>query len=350
MANEYAQSTQGKSEVWVTKLKDIFYRPQYQARALYEIMAPDLIFDSMFPHIPTPDIAVNIEKKTASGTRFSDASDARKSYAPPWRPGADITVDTVSPGEYESHTLKTYARGFVVDLAAASNPLQMRWIAETRKRMGYWTREQINGDIVTAITNDFSVTNTDSTTMADKMEHVDADYGVETTTGTLTGVLNAANYWDEPGADPVTDVMDLGTVFGDQAGFPFELTDLFMTKNAANMFSKFVVRSGGKWAKDPTGNGYVTDKIAGVAFHQLKGDTAGWDVTVGDDYIMGLDRNWNAAETYYFTYSKLPSIGGFMNYDFWNDKATKTDHYEFMFTRRTLLREPNALCVLQVRD
>jgi hypothetical protein len=339
------------SEIWVTKLKDIFYRPQYQARALYEIMSPDLIFDEMWPHIPTPDLAVNIPKKTASGTRFSDSSDARKTYAPPWRPGADITVDTITPGEWESHTLKTYARAFVVDLAAASNPMQMQWIADTRKRIGLWMREQINADVVKAVTNDFSVTTTtDVAAIADKFEHIASDVGYEDTKGFLAGVIDSANFWDEGGADPVTDVMDLDTAFGDQDGYPFELTDLYMTKNAANMFSKFVVRAGGKWAKDPTGSGYITDQVAGVAFHALKGDTSGWDVTAGDDFVMGLDRNWPCAETYYFTYSKLPTVGGFMNYDFWNDKATKTDHYEFMFTRRTILREPRALCILQVRD
>jgi hypothetical protein len=338
------------SEVWVTKLKDIFYRPQYQARALYEIMAPDLIFDGMWPHIPTPDLAVSLEDRALSGTRFSDAGDVKKTWAPPWRPGADITVDTISKGEYKSYTLKTYARGFEVDLAAASNPLQMSNIADTRKRIGYWMREQINADVVTAVTNNFSVTNTDVGAWADKLEHVTTDYGYETTIGNLTGVLDAANYWDEAGADPVTDVMDLGVVFSDQDGYPFELTDLYMTKNAANMLSKFVVRSGGTWAKDPTSDGYVTNQVAGVAFHQLKGDTAGWTVTAGDDYIMGLDRNWPAAETYYYTYSKLPTVGDFMNYDFWHNKASKTDRYEFMFTRRTLLREPRALCILQVRN
>ena len=337
------------SEYEVTLLKDIFYRKEYQAAALLELMAPALIFDRIWPKIQVPDYSFSRPVQSASGTRFSDASDPRKEYAPPFQYGAESPLTTISPGQYKSYTIEQLANGFGVGLDARENTININWIAKTRQRKGYWFAEQINAKIVADVTNSFSVTNTDSTTMADKMEHVATDYGVETTLGHLTGILDSSYYWDEPGADPVTDIMDLSTVYNTQSGYPFVLTDIYMTTNAANMLSKFVVRSGGKWAKDPTSDGFMTDKVAGIAFHALKGDEAGWNVTVGDDYIMGLDRSRPAATTYYHTSSELPSVGD-MNVHSWFNDELLVQYYRFIFSRMTLLEEPNGLCVLKVRD
>lgn len=338
------------SESEVTLLSDIFYRKEYMAQALLELMAPELIFDNMWPSMRVPDRSVSIPKQTASGTRFSDASDVRKEYAPYWEPGAEMARATISPGEYESHTLFRHALGFDVGLDARENIVNIDEVARTRKRVGYWLAEQINAAVVTKVLNDFSITTTtDVAAIADKFEHITSDIGYEDTVGHLAAPLDSSYYWDESGADPIVDIMDLQTAFDDQDGYPFELTDIRLTKNAANLLAKFVVRNGGKWAKDPTGNGYVTDKIAGISFHSLKGDTAGWNVTAGDDYILGTDRNNPAAVTYYYLFNSLASAGK-MNVDQWYDPQLKVQHYEFIFTRTSVVREPRAMCVLKVRD
>jgi hypothetical protein len=337
------------SESQITLLTDIFYRKEYQAQALLELMAPRLIFDNLWPKLKIPDRSVSLKKQTLSAARYSDAGDPRKEIAPQWEPGADIAKVTISGGEYESHTLFRHALGFDVGLDARENIVNIDEVARTRKRVGYWLAEQINSKVVSTVLNSFSMTNTDTAAMYDKFEHITTDFGPETTIGHLVGILDAAYFWDEAGADPVTDIMDLKTVFDDQSGYPFELDTVYLTNNAANLFAKFVVRNGGKWQQSPLGNGYTTDKVAGVTFNALKGDTAGWNVTVGDDFILGLDSSNPAAVTYYYQYNELGSVGD-MNVDQWYDPRTKEQHYEFVFTRTSVVREPNAMTVLKVRD
>lgn len=336
------------SETELTLLSDIYYRKEYQGQALMEVLAPQLIFDGLWPKVATPDYNVTIPVKSVSGTRYSDASDPRKDYAPPFEYGAKIPRVTVSGKQYKAYSMGRYALGFTIGLDARENVINMSQVAETRGEIAYWLAEQINAGIIVDVTNSFSVTNTDSTTMEDTFEH-STDYGVETTLGNLTGTIDSGYYWDEAGGDPVTDVMDLKLCFENQAGWPFQLTDLYMTMKAANLISKFVVRSGGTWAKDPTSDGYMTNKVAGVSFHALKGDTAGWTVTVGDDYIMGLDRARPAARTYYHVSSELSSVGQ-MNVDSWYEPESKNWNYDFIFARKTVLHEPLGLCILKVRD
>ena len=124
------------SETELTSLTDIFYRREYMGTSLLELMAPELIFDRLWPKIQVPTQSVSIPKQTASGTRFSDASDTRKEYAPGWTPGAEIPSVTVTPGEYESHTLRAYAEGFTVPMEGKANIINIDWIAKTRRRIG----------------------------------------------------------------------------------------------------------------------------------------------------------------------------------------------------------------------
>ena len=327
---------------------DKFFRIDYQARAIADLIEPQLIFDQMFPRVRIPTRAFWYRRKSVSGTRYSDSSDVQKEYPPPFEHGGKIAK--VAPSDYEelSGTVEQYSFGFDVGLDAREEVSGIDYVVRARNATAYWMAEAINAGIVTDVLNDFSVTNTDDTAMEDMLSHSD-DFGTETTIGHLAGVLSSDYYWDEAGADPVVDILDLMTVFNNQSGYWFKATDVYMTNRALNLFNKFVINHGGTWAKDPTGTGWVTNAVGGVVFHGLKNDTAGWNQTTGDDYIWMVDRNNPAATTYYYVSSEYPNAGG-INYHTWKDDETKLQTYQFWYARRTVVREPLAMAVLKVRD
>ena len=89
------------------------------------------------------------------------------------------------------------------------------------------------------MTNNFSVTNTDDTGMADIMSHITSDFGTENTIGHLTGVLDSTYFWDEADANPIRDILDLQTVFEDKDGYNYNMTDVYMRFRDLNLLSTF---------------------------------------------------------------------------------------------------------------
>ena len=345
-----AEKPRTYSETVVPFLDDIVFRKEFQARRVMDLLSPKLIFDPMYPKIRTPSDSVTLPIQSVGGTRYSDSTDPRKRYAPEFHHGSKIPKVTISADQYKAYTLPTRTLAFDVPLSVREELRGLDTVKKTRNRMVHWLAEQINANMVVDLLNSWSVTNTDTAAMYDIMSHIATDYGPETTIGHPTGVLDAANYWDAAGANPVTDILDMATVFGNHSGYPWEATDCIMKNTELNLFNKFVISHGGDWAKDPTGPGWVTNAVGGITFHSVKNDTAGFDTTAGDGYIWMYDRANPSATTFYYADSSFPTIGGFMNYHSWFDDEKKVQTFQFWHTRRTIVEEPLAQAVLMVRN
>jgi hypothetical protein len=200
--------------------------------------------------------------------------------------------------------------------------------------------------MVSTLTNDFSITNTDDNGMEDIMSH-STDFGTETTVGHLAGSLDSTYYWDEPDANPVRDILDLQTVFEDQDGYNYSMTDVYMRYRDLHLLSTFITEVGADWVRDPLG-GFQASNIAGITFHGLK-NVAGFPTTAGDGYIMALDRNNPVGQTYQSFSKEFPQANN-MSFHSYMDDATHDFHYQMFYTRGTVVVEPLSMAVLRVRD
>ena len=331
--------------------KDSFLRPEFQARDLDELLDSLLIFDDILPKqtVDATTFSYQIETDGAgTGTRGSAGADVKKDYAPLRADGSEFSYVSVSPLEMAVGVLQ--ARGVAFKLTEAARGdherLKIDPLARTRRRVAYWLAEQINAEMVTTLTNDFSVTNTDDTGMEDIMSH-SSDFGTETTVGHLCGSLDSTYYWDEKDANPVRDILDLQTVFEDQDGYNYSMTDVYMRYRGLHLLSTFITEVGADWVLDPLG-GFQASNIAGITFHGLK-NVAGFPTTVGDGYIMALDRNNPVGQTYQSFSKEFPQVNN-MSFHSYMDDATHDYHYQMFYTRGTVVVEPLSMAVLKVRD
>lgn len=331
--------------------KDSFLRPEFQARDLDELLDSLLVFDDFIPKqtVDATTFSYQIETDGAgTGTRGSPGSDVKKEYAPLRADGSEFSYVSVSPLEMAVGVLQ--ARGVAFKLTEAARgdheKLKIDPLARTRKRVAYWLAEQINAEMVANMTNDFSITNTDDTGMEDIMSH-STDFGTETTIGHLAGSLDSTYYWDEADANPIRDILDLQTVFEDQDGYNYNMTDVYMRFRDLHLLSTFCTEIGADWARDPLG-GFTASNIAGITFHGLK-NVAGFPTTVGDGYIMAVDKNNPVGQTYQSFSSEFPQATN-MSFHSYMDDATHDYHYQMFYTRGTVVVEPKAMAVLRVRD
>jgi len=331
--------------------KDSFLRPEFQARDLDELLDSLLVFDDFIPKqtVDATTFSYQIETDGAgTGTRGSPGSDVKKEYAPLRADGSEFSYVSVSPLEMAVGVLQ--ARGVAFKLTEAARgdheKLKIDPLARTRKRVAYWLAEQINAEMVSNMTNDFSITNTDDTGMEDIMSH-STDFGIETTIGHLAGTLDSTYYWDEADANPIRDVLDLQTVFEDQDGYNYNMTDVYMRYRDLHLLSTFCTEIGADWVRDPLG-GFTASNIAGITFHGLK-NVAGFPTTVGDGYIMAVDKNNPVGQTYQSFSSEFPQANN-MSFHSYMDDATHDFHYQMFYTRGTVVVEPKAMAVLKVRD
>jgi len=331
--------------------KDSFLRPEFQARDLDELLDSLLVFDDFIPKqtVDATTFSYQIETDGAgSGTRGSPGSDVKKEYAPLRADGSEFSYVSVSPLEMAVGVLQ--ARGVAFKLTEAARGdherLKIDPLARTRKRVAYWLAEQINAEMVSNMTNDFSITNTDDTGMEDIMSH-SSDFGTETTIGHLAGTLDSTYYWDEADANPIRDILDLQTVFEDQDGYNYNMTDVYMRFRDLHLLSTFCTEIGADWVRDPLG-GFTASNIAGITFHGLK-NVAGFPTTVGDGYIMAVDKNNPVGQTYQSFSSEFPQANN-MSFHSYMDDATHDFHYQMFYTRGTVVVEPKAMAVLKVRD
>jgi|TARA_R100000995_G_scaffold78201_2_gene48696 hypothetical protein len=331
--------------------KDSFLRPEFQARDLDELLDSLLVFDDFIPKqtVDATTFSYQIETDGAgTGTRASGGSDVKKEYAPLRADGSEFSYVSVSPLEMAVGVLQ--ARGVAFKLTEAARgdheKLKIDPLARTRKRVAYWLAEQINAEMVSNMTNDFSITNTDDTGMEDIMSH-STDFGTETTIGHLAGSLDSTYYWDEADANPIRDILDLQTVFEDQDGYNYNMTDVYMRFRDLHLLSTFCTEVGADWVRDPLG-GFTASNIAGITFHGLK-NVAGFPTTVGDGYIMAVDKNNPVGQTYQSFSSEFPQANN-MSFHSYMDDATHDFHYQMFYTRGTVVVEPKAMAVLRVRD
>ena len=331
--------------------KDSFLRPEFQARDLDELLDSLLVFDDFIPKqtVDATTFSYQIETDGAgTGTRASGGSDVKKEYAPLRADGSEFSYVSVSPLEMAVGVLQ--ARGVAFKLTEAARgdheKLKIDPLARTRKRVAYWLAEQINAEMVSNMTNDFSITNTDDNGMEDIMSH-SIDFGTETTIGHLAGTLESTYYWDEPDANPIRDILDLQTVFEDQDGYNYNMTDVYMRFRDLHLLSTFCTEVGADWVRDPLG-GFTASNIAGITFHGLK-NVAGFPTTVGDGYIMAVDKNNPVGQTYQSFSSEFPQANN-MSFHSYMDDATHDYHYQMFYTRGTVVVEPKAMAVLRVRD
>ena len=331
--------------------KDSFLRPEFQARDLDELLDSLLVFDDFIPKqtVDATTFSYQIETDGAgTGTRASGGSDVKKEYAPLRADGSEFSYVSVSPLEMAVGVLQ--ARGVAFKLTEAARgdheKLKIDPLARTRKRVAYWLAEQINAEMVANMTNDFSIVNTDDNGMEDIMSH-STDFGTETTIGHLAGSLDSTYYWDEADANPIRDILDLQTVFEDQDGYNYNMTDVYMRFRDLHLLSTFCTEVGADWVRDPLG-GFTASNIAGITFHGLK-NVAGFPTTVGDGYIMAVDKNNPVGQTYQSFSSEFPQANN-MSFHSYMDDATHDYHYQMFYTRGTVVVEPKAMAVLRVRD
>jgi hypothetical protein len=334
------------SEVVMGMWKEEFLRADFQAKDLDELIAPELIFDNFIPKETVSARAFTYFVESISSTRKHAGTDPRKEYVPPRASGAEFAYVTVSPLEQKTGALKSYGVAFKLDEDALTFSEGVDPLSRTRNRVAYWIAEQINTEMVTAMTNTFSVTNTDDTAMEDVIEH-STDFGVETTIGHLAGVIDDGFHWDQPDGDPVTDMLDLQAVFNDQDGYSYRMTDVWLRFRDWNLINKYVMDIDAEWQTSPNG-GYETNALHGLTFHPVQ-NTAGFPTTVGDGYILCLDRSNPAGTTYQTFYPQYPKTDN-MNYHSYVNDETHDTHYQFWFTRQTVILEPLSMLVCKIRD
>ena len=343
------------SSLAATLPEESFLRPEFQARDLDELMAPLLIWDDFMPKqtVDATTFTYQIETTGAgTGVRGSAADDVRKEYAPLRADASEFAYVSVSPLEMAVGALQ--ARGVAFKLTEAARHdherLKIDPLARTRRRVAYWLAELINADMVSTLTNNFSTTLTSNTGMEDIISHCDGSdgtFGTEDTVGHLCGKLDSTYYWDEPDANPIRDILDLQTVFEDQDGYNYNLTDCYMRYRDLHLLSTFATEVGADWVRDPMG-GFTVSNIAGITFHGVK-NTAGFLTTAGDGYIMALDRNNPVGQTYQNFSNEFPTSNN-MSFHSYMDDATHDYHYQMFYTRGTVVVEPLSMAVLKIRD
>ena len=353
MATQRATERVNYSSLAATLPEESFLRPEFQARDLDELMAPLLVWDDFMPKqtVDATTFTYQIETTGAgTGVRGSAADDVKKEYAPIRADASEFAYVSVSPLEMAVGVLQ--ARGVAFKLTEAARHdherLKIDPLARTRRRVAYWLAEQINADMVTTLTNDFSTTRTNDTGMQDIMSHcVSEDFGTEDTVGHLCGKLDSTYFWDEPDANPIRDILDLQTVFEDQDGYNYSLTDCYLRYRDLHLLSTFVTEVGADWVRDPLG-GFTASNVAGITFHGVK-NTAGFPTVVGDGYLLALDRNNPAGQTYQNFSNEFPTTNN-MSFHSYMDDATHDFHYQMFYTRGSVVVEPLSMAVLQIRD
>jgi len=330
--------------------KESFLRPEFQARDLDELLDSLLIFDDIIPKqtVDATTFQYQIETTGAgTGVRGSAGTDVKKEYAPLRADGSEFSYVSVSPLEMAVGVLQ--ARGVAFKLTEAARGdherLKIDPLARTRKRVAYWLAEQINSELVTSLAADFAVTNTDDAGFGDIMSQITSDTGYHAN-GHITGTLDSTYNWDQPDANPIRTILDLQTVFEDQDGYNYNMTDVYMRYRDLHLLSTFCTEVGADWVRDPLG-GFQASNVAGITFHGLK-NVAGFPTTAGDGYIMALDRNNPAGQTYQSFSSEFPTTNNMSFHSYMND-ATHDFHYQMFYTRGTVIVEPKALAVLMVR-
>lgn len=330
-----------------------YFSVAMQAKMLDALILPKLVWDTFMPPqtIDTEFIEYWIETDGAgTGTRGSADTDVKKQYFAPKTDGAEFTYFTFSLDEKKVSNLSGYQAAFALTEGQRQNA-RRRGVDPARKprsRLVYWGAQKINTDMLTSLTNTFSVTNTDSTTMAQYMTHIATDIGTETTVGNITGKLDSTYYWDEPDADPVLDILQAKRLFDGQAGYPYEATDVYMSHIDMGFLSDFITRRGGTWEQSPLGGGYMATSLAGLTIHPMK-DVDGFAFTAGDGYIYMVDKNNPPGETF-VTFSTEYPRSSLFNFKQYENHTTNEWHYKFWYTRGTVVKEPLAQLVLQVRD
>jgi hypothetical protein len=333
--------------------KESFLRPEFQARDLDELMDSLLIFDDLIPKqtVDATTFQYQIETTGAgTGVRGSAGTDVKKEYAPLRADGSEFSYVSVSPLEMAVGVLQ--ARGVAFKLTEAARHdherLKIDPLARTRKRVAYWLAEQINAEMVTSLTQDFSTTNVDDTGMSDVMSQITSDigYGGSSSENHIFGILDPTYDWDQPDANPIRTILDLQTVFEDQDGYNYNMTDVYMRYRDLHLLSTFCTEVGADWVRDPLG-GFQASNVAGITFHGLK-NVAGFPTTVGDGYIMALDRNNPVGQTYQSFSKEFPTTNN-MSFHSYMDDATHDYHYQMFYTRGTVVVEPKAMAILQVR-
>jgi len=338
------------SPLMLTAPADSFFHPVHIASEMLRLTPPLLVWDEFIPIIDIPVKEFMYLQESASGTRYNPSTDPRKRHPAQLGTGVRFPRITVSGFQQKHGYTERLGFSFEADEEVRGQYENQRvsWVNRMTRQAAYAFAELINSDMITALTNDFSVTNTDDTGMEDYLEH-STDFGTETTVGHLAGKLSSDYYWDEEGADPVTDIMDLAAVISDQPGYPFVADRVYMHNRELHWLNKFVINNGGSWQQSPLGFGYRSDMIAGIDVIGLQ-NVSGFEFTTGDGYILMVDSNNPAGETYRNMDNLKPAVGNGFNFNAFEENETHDWVYQIWNRRSTVVREPLSMAVLQVRD
>lgn len=328
-----------------------FLSAEFVAESLEKLMNPMLVWDNLWPKIDQDAPSYTYTEESVSGTRISDSTDPLKEFGVKRTSGAEFAYVSISEMVRKSGAMPQYAMAFKVDEDAVWFKEGPPEVLRAKEKTAQWMAETFNSQVLTDVIGgtDWSaqIANTDSTKMEDIFEH-SSDFGTQSTLGYLTGSLDASYYWDD-GADanPIIDLIDMGTVVRDQDGYGYKCTDVFLNVPEANLLKKFLVTGDYTWQKSPLGDGITIDDVDGITVHEVK-YASGWDRTVGEGYMIGIDQNNPAAVTYRAFNPGYPRTESF-SYNQFKKEETHDLHNQMFVHRATRLKEPLGLTLLRVR-
>jgi hypothetical protein len=323
-----------------------FMNPMFVARRAKDLILPKLMFMDMFPTITkdAPRYSYEVHSYDAESSLY-------KRYPPNVELGGEwAMVDfediTMAYGEFA-------ARGFQVKFGpeVLENPgMTYNRVQKMLKYLGHWAPQAMNTQLVTDIVDDFDVT-VDSaiSAVADLVSGIASDIGTHANNH-IVGTLDTDRRWSASGADPIQDIRDLLRVFefqGKTGRYPYKPTDVYMGIEAAKYLTDFIIDMGGKLQTDEHGV-WVLEPIGGYKVNlHIVTLSDGWETTTGQDYLLILDRNSPAAETYQYLYKSYKN-NGLMNYQVIEDEDKQCVYYRWWYKRDTRVVDPRALWLIRV--
>jgi len=247
----------------VSGTNDRFLQKDVALRMVYPKMEPNLIWLDFFTPIKEDSSAFMYMTDTTGVSGDTKKKKAAKYENGGQLPEIDFSQPTTAAAATESKGFSLrLPRKIIREKSGAAA------ISDYYNRAGFILAEAMNTEILTALTG-----------------------------GATTPTWSPAAHWGTTDADPVTDIIGLAEQM-EREGYPFRLTDAFVTKAQWYELIQIVTR------KDSSANGmtgigaqitgdYITMPYTGTKIRKVVSGLT-------DSYILGVDQNNPAAELHYF--------------------------------------------------
>lgn len=331
-----------------------YFSGYYIWKTLEELLMPQLIWESFVPVNTTDNDVVQyyIETTTGGGTTRGSASTDVKKRQTPWRAdGAEFASVEVSELGMDFKTMAQRGLEIKISEAMRKNNL-FDPVIRARTRVGRWIAEQINSEVGVALTYNYTVTNDNSLASTGVFNNITSDPTLArgaglTTGGTLAGLLDVDKYWGTADANPILDIMDLGTAMKRQTGYSYKMDTVLMESGLFRLLKQYLIFNDHSWELSPFAGreGIVVPAIGGVRIVEL------FDVDgLPTNKIIGLDSRAQPATTFQTFNPEFGTYGPdnrLMFYEYMSDE-THMKHIQLWYKRVTALIEPKSVALLQV--